>query len=273
MTRTLKIIFLVLFVICTLLFVTFFIIEKLNTDDSVPVLTVPADELTLSVNCTEEELLRGVAAYDEKDGDLTSRVIVESVSRFTEPGVSKVTYAVCDSDNHVTSRTVVLRYSDYTPPRITMSRSLCYGLNDLVNVSSVINAVDVFDGSLRKEIQLASPDYQSSTLGIFTINVSVSNSKGDYIEYDIPLYVEAREANAPSIVLEQYLIYIRKGESVDPMQYVKSVTDAYREDISQTLEIKSELDSSEPGLYSIHYFAEDKLMRRTHTVLTVIVEE
>lgn len=273
MIRTLKIVFVILFVICTLLFATFFIIEKINTDDSVPVLNVPADELCLSVKCTEEDLLNGVTAYDEKDGDLTDRVIVESVSRFTKQGVSKVTYAVCDSDNHVTSRSVTLRYTDYIPPRITMSRSLCYGLNDIVNVSAVINAVDVFDGSLKKEIQLSSPDYLNNTLGVFTINVAVSNSKGDFVEYDMPIYVEGVEANAPSIVLEQYLVYIRKGETLDPLQYVKSVTDAYKEDVSRTLVIESQLDSSKPGLYTIHYYAEDKIMRRAHTVLTVIVEE
>lgn len=273
MARILKLAFVILFIVCTVLFVTFFVIEKLNTDNSVPVITVPAEELRLSVKCTEEDLLKGVAAYDEKDGDLTSRVIVESVSRFTEPGVSKVTYAVCDSNNHVSSRSVVLRYTDYTPPRITMKRSLCYGLHDQVNVAAVISAEDVFDGNLKKEIQLSSPDFVSGMLGVFTVTVSVTNSKGDDIVYDLPLYVEDTEQNAPSIVLTEYLIYIRKGETVDPMKYVASVTDAYREDISQTLMVESKVDSSTPGVYSIHYYAEDKIMRRAHTVLNVIVEE
>ena len=69
MARILKLAFVILFIVCTMLFVTFFVIEKLNTDNSVPVITVPAEELRLSVKCTEEDLLKGVAAYDEKGSE------------------------------------------------------------------------------------------------------------------------------------------------------------------------------------------------------------
>lgn len=273
MVRILKIAFVALFVVCTVLFAVFFIKEKAGTDNTYPVINVPADNIELSVKCTQGELLKGVTAYDEKDGDLTDRVIVESVSRFIEPGVSKVTYAVCDSNNHVTSRTVLLHYTDYTPPRIHMTRSLCFGLYDHVDVSSVISAEDAFDGDLKKELQLSSADYVTGTLGVFTINVSATNSRGDYINYDLPMYVESVEQNAPSIVLTEYVTYVRKGDSVDPMEYVGSVTDAYREDVSDSLEIVSEVDTAQPGLYAVHYYAEDKLERRAHVMLIVIVEE
>ena len=43
-------------------------------------------------------------------------VIVESVSRFTDKGVCKVTYAVCDSDNHIAKATRKIIYTDYVSP-------------------------------------------------------------------------------------------------------------------------------------------------------------
>ena len=82
-----------------------------STDTSEPVISFDEDTVRLPVTATEEDLLSGVTAYDQKDGDLTSRVIVESISNFSEPGVSTVTYAVVDGDNHAVK-------AHRTPPHI-----------------------------------------------------------------------------------------------------------------------------------------------------------
>ena len=66
---------------------------------------------------SEERLLEGVTAYDGKDGDLTSKVFVESISNFVEPGVSNVTYVVYDADRHAAKASRKVVYLDYTPPR------------------------------------------------------------------------------------------------------------------------------------------------------------
>ena len=103
--RALRWIVSVLFVVSTVLFTVFYIGEKMTTDHTIPVITVEGELIEVSFNATEEELLQGVTAYDEKDKDLTDRIIVESVSRFFEDGMCKVVYAVCDNDNNVANAT------------------------------------------------------------------------------------------------------------------------------------------------------------------------
>ena len=111
--KLLRIGVLVLFVIVSAVFGWMFIDEKLNADKTVPVITIESELLEVSLEADNEELLKGVSAYDEKDKDITDRIIVESVSNFIDDGVCKVTYAVCDNDNHVAKKTRKIKYKDY----------------------------------------------------------------------------------------------------------------------------------------------------------------
>ena len=105
-------------VLCALsicLYAIFFIREK-SQDKTYPVISIDEEIIDVSIKVTDEELLKGVTARDAKDGDITSKIIIESVSDFIEHGVSIVTYSVCDNDNHATSATRKIRYTDYTEP-------------------------------------------------------------------------------------------------------------------------------------------------------------
>jgi CTP:phosphocholine cytidylyltransferase-like protein len=103
--KILRVVAILLFVVTTALYVYFSVTEKLKTDNTVPVITLEEDVLEVGINATNAELLKGVTAFDEKDGDITDRVIVESLSNFIEPGLCRITYAVCDSNNHVATAT------------------------------------------------------------------------------------------------------------------------------------------------------------------------
>ena len=78
---------LLLFLAVLAMFVVFSVIDKLTTDHSVPVITLETEELEISVKDKKDVLLRGVTAYDKKDGDISDKVLVESVSKFITPGV------------------------------------------------------------------------------------------------------------------------------------------------------------------------------------------
>ena len=87
-----------------------FLREAAAKDDAAPVIVCSSSEIHVSVDASEEELLFGVTAMDAEDGDITSSVVIESISSFVEPGKSIITYAAFDSHNHVAtaSRTLLL---------------------------------------------------------------------------------------------------------------------------------------------------------------------
>lgn len=273
MNRILKIIFLIVFAIVAAAFVFFRVNEKIKTDNTYPVITAENEMLTLSVNSSQEDMLKGVTAYDEKDGDLTDKVIVETISKFIQPNVCKITYAVCDSDNHVSSLTSKIKYTDYTKPKFSMNRSLCYSVNDNIRISSVFNAKDVIDGDVTREIKITSDDYKSGSQGEFKINVKLTNSKNDTVSMDLPLFVEQVDQYAPKIELKNYLIYVPKGAKIKPADYIKSARDISGKNLIKSVKIESGLNTSENGVYSVHYYLKDSQSRSAHTILTVVVGE
>ena len=150
----------VLFIVTLITFSFFFVFKKKNEDKTIPEITIETDFIEVKCSATDEDFLKGVKATDEKDGDLTGEVIVESVSRFIQPGICEVTYAVCDSDNHVAHATRKVRYIDYEAPRFKLKNSLCFSLYENANLSSYISAVDSIEGDISGNIVITSPDFK-----------------------------------------------------------------------------------------------------------------
>ncbi len=271
MMRLFRLAITLLFFATTVVFCWTWFQARIRTDHTRPSITIEGDLIEVSLQPTKEELLRGVTAFDQKDGDLTEHVIVESISKFTEPGICKVYYAVCDADDHVASATRRIRYKNYVTPEFTMNRSLCFSQMETVNVAEVIGAADVIDGDISKNVIITSTDFEYGTIGSYLVTAEVTNSKGEKISLKVPLIVEERNINAPEILLSSYLLYVNPGTPVDPMRYFVSAKDSYEKDLSEALYVESNYNAAVPGVYSMHYYAVDELGRRGHTILTVVV--
>lgn len=271
--RILRLATVALFTVTFLVFSVFFTVKKISTDKTYPVIEISEGVLEVDVNVTEEELLKGVTAFDKKDGDISSDVVVESVSRFIKGTECVVTYAVSDSDNHVAKSTRNIRYKNYTPPEFVMSNSLVYSLGDTVNILGSVGARDVIDGNISDKVVISATDYNDNSEGVYSVSLQVMNSKGDASYLDMPIYIENISLLAPKIELSEYLIYVKKGQKVDFNSYVSRISfqNGVAEDAS--LRISTDCNFDVPGTYSVHYYATRAEGHQGHTVLTVIVEE
>lgn len=77
----------------------------LNLDRTAPTISF-ADENSRKIyseRMSEEELLEGVSAFDDVDGDVTDSLLVEKISE-TSDGNVIVTYVVLDSSNNVAKK-------------------------------------------------------------------------------------------------------------------------------------------------------------------------
>ena len=262
----------VAFIITTALFVVVYVGEKMTTDDTVPVITVEDEIIEVGFNANDEELLQGITAYDEKDKDLTDKVIVESVSKFIEPGVCKVVYAVCDNDNNVANATRKIKYKNYESPKFFVHESLCYSIYDRINISEAITAEDCIDGDISRSIIVTSDDFAGSVAGVFNIDISVINSKGDTSMLKLPLVIEDRSLSAPTIKLSEYLVYAEKGKEIDFSSFIVSIETKKEEEIPlKSVRIETNANVSEEGVYSVHYYVTDSTGAQGHSILNVIV--
>ena len=260
-----------IFVVMTAVFGYTYIINYMSTDTTYPIIHLEDDVLEISVNADASEFLDGVTARDGKDGDISDKVIVESVSKFIKPGICKVTYAVCDADNHVATAVRKVKYTDYKSPQYVLNESLCYSVYEAINFKDAISVSDCFDGDLSNSMILTSNDYTGSAEGVFTIDATVTSSRGDTVDISFPFIVENRSLTAPQIELSQYLLYTKKGKTVDPEQFIVSATDNKDEDITEDITIDTNLDVNKKGTYLIHYYAVAERGERGHSVLIVVV--
>lgn len=275
MVKLLRRLTLVLFILVLAAFIAFSIVEKLTTDTTMPYITVDSDVIEISVKDKKEILLSGVTAYDGKDGDISDRVLIESMSKFIEPGVCSVTYAVSDSDKHVAKQTRTVRYTDYTPPEFYMKRALVYGVDEALDIRAAVGARDSIDGDISDRVSIVTTDYVKNTIGVFTVSLQVSNSMGDTIYLDVTVHVEGNETMAPQIQLKKSLIYIKKGEEPNFEDYLGDVTVngvLMKKDEIQLL-ISTNFDSEETGTYNVHYYISTNEGYEGHSILTVVVEE
>lgn len=270
--RIMRVAIVILFVLTSIAFAGVYVHQKSTLDNTLPQITLDTDYIEVSCNATNEDFLKGVTATDKKDGDLTDKVIVESVSRFIEPGVCEVKYAVCDSNNHVARATRRVRYKDYEAPKFTLDASLCFSLYETINISSFIGAVDSIEGDVSENVVITSPDYTSAVSGIFSLELSVSNKKGDTSTLSIPLIMEDRPLSAPVIELEEYLVYVDKGQSFNFEDNIVAATDRNDKDLTEDVVIDDNVNFSESGTYTVHYFVTDKNEAEGHAVLIVVVE-
>lgn len=273
--KILRLVTVALFSVTLLVFLIFFSVSNLGTDKTYPVIEIAEGVLEVSVNVTEEELLKDVKAFDKKDGDISSEIVVESISRFIEGSECIVTYAVSDSDNHVAKNTRSIRYKDYSPPKFVMSDSLVYSLGEEINILGSIGARDVIDGNISDKVVIAATDFNDNAAGVYSLSIQVMNTKGAASYLDLPIYVENISLLAPEIELSDYLIYVKKGHAVDFNSYVSKITYQKGEVNDASLKISTDCNFNVPGIYSVHYYATrpgaDE--HTGHNVLTVIIEE
>lgn len=249
-----------------------FYVKEQQKDTTYPEITIDGEIIDISLKMTEQELFKGVTAYDEKDGDITDKLIVESVSKFIEEGVCVVTYSVCDDDNHATSATRKIRFVDYTDPVFVIKQSLVFGLGEKINLAAYIGAYDCIDGDISDRVIITATDYNTNEEGVFNISLKATNSMGDSIYMELPVYIEERSYSAPQIELSDYIVYAKAGEEIDLREYIISAIDK-EDQAGMKVLIDTNYKPNVPGVYEAHYETTDSDGKEGHAVLTIIVQE
>lgn len=271
--KLLRVVTLALTALTVVVFVIVFVASTIAKDRSIPEIKVPDSMLEVSVEAKEVDLLKDVTAFDKKDGDITDRLLVESISRFSETGYCKVTYAVCDYDNHVSTATRQIHYTDYKPPKFKVNRSPVFSIYKEIDTNGLVGATDCLDGDISQNVLIYSPDFKDGEEGEFTIQATVTNSKGDTAEINLPMIVEKTPRNAPVINLDKYLVYLKKGsDSPDWLKYVRETVDSTGIDADLSINVNPGVNMDKKGIYTVDYYGTDSNGITGHTAMIVYVD-
>ena len=246
--------------------------EKTTADHTIPRLVIETPELEVNVGDRKEDLMKGVTAWDEKDGDLTDKVLVEAVSPFVEKGVSTITYAVADSDSHVVKGSRTIRFRDYYSPTFYLKSPLIFSLEEQVNIRELIGAVDCVQGDITDRVVITATNYVPGQPGSYAVTVQVSNQLGDRVYLTLPIVVEEQSQYEPEISLQVGMTYVKRGETPDFRSYLMEVIDRGVPMTGYDLRISTDFDPDVPGVYTVHYYVTNDAGYEGHSMLIAVVE-
>lgn len=250
------------------------VLSKTVKDHTPPVITSDRDVLELSVKDDRSKLLTGLTATDDRDGDLTSEILVGTHSRFISEGVCDITYLVFDANKNVGKFTRRTKYTDYTEPVFSLKEPLMFKSGDTVSMFTKISLTDCLDGDISSKVKIVVNDVDNSKLGTYYVTFEASNSYADVVNRKLPVNIVNDTADSPHIELTDYLIYVNVGDTVQPQKYIKSVTDKYDSNIgSDKVKINSMVDTKTPGVHQVAYSYTDSRGLTGHSFLIVIVRE
>ncbi len=243
-----------------------------KTNGTYPSITSDRKVIEVSI-IDKDKLFEGLSAHDDKDGDLTDKILIENVSKFLEKGVCNITYAVCDSDNNVSKLTRKVKYTDYESPRFQIDHEPQFYIGSTINMEDFIKCYCLIDGDISNKIKYDIGNLTTNVPGVYTVNAKVTNSKGDVVDLSFEVVVRERNVKTPKIKLESYVLYVNTGEEVNPKDYIQSVTgiDGLFLDISH-VNIYSDLDTSKPGEYKIYYSVSEGAETYTTSMVCVVEE-
>lgn len=264
--RRLRLLLLIFFLVVFAVFMATNIHEYLTSDYTAPAIDAQEDVIYLSVNDSDDELLRGMTATDNLDGDVTDGLVVVSKSKFIARATRNVNYAAFDENNNVGTYTRKLVYTDYHPPRFVITEPLRFVAgNSTYNYLRYVRALDCLDGNITAQIKITFGEKEtvSESVSEQKIHLQVTNSAGDSSVLVLTVSFEDFERySEASPALTDYVVYIKQGEKPDYRVYLNGVwmagkTRSYSDlsvDQDKDIEIDdSKVDYDTPGVYIVTY--------------------
>jgi hypothetical protein len=281
-------IWMIFVIIVVLAFAGFYGMKMMKEDSSGPVIVGGKDQIEVSIHDGDEVLLAGITASDKKDGDVTSSLIVESISNFYGDDTRTATIVAFDSDHHISKVEREISYTDYTKPRFELTGSLRFRAGEQVNIENIVKATDCLDGDLSNKVKIhMETSINNRMIGFYKVEYEVSNSAGDVVTLPIDVEIYEPYNNEVQLNLTKYLVYyegkdidymsllknVRKGnldyvfgnvqETETPVEEVDTVTETEEPEevinasqiISKNrVRIDEQVDENTPGVYPVYYY-------------------
>ena len=225
--RRFRLLLIVFFLVVFAVFMASSIHEYLTSDSIVPVISAESDVLYLSVNDGEQELLQGMTAMDNLDGDVTNGLVVVSKSKFISKATRNVNYAAFDANNNVGTYVRKLVYTDYHSPRFVIDEPLRFVAgNSSYDYLGHVSAIDCLDGNISTQIKITQGDTETASDAVSEqkINIQVTNSAGDTSTLSLVASFEDFDTySKASPALTDYVIYVRPGEKPNLRSYLDGI--------------------------------------------------
>lgn len=206
------------------------VVIYIGKDRNGPEITVPQEELTYVAGSDTSALLNGVTAVDDRDGDVTSTVTVESIIPNEDQTGASVVYVAKDSQNNVTKAARLISY-----------------------------AADAGQAAAQEAEAAAQQAAQEAAAADQTAASGEDAQTADDGAAQNEAAIAALPAESPRFYLTQYSVEVERGAELNRLGYVQDITDDKdsRDELYQGIQISGEVDTNTPGEYMLEYYVVD----------------
>lgn len=222
---------------------------KLTEDHQPPEILIQDSDMTYTEGESFDALLEGVTATDNRDGDVTDSLVVENVYPVPDTATAQVVYVARDDSNNIAKA----------------SRTVSYVSGD----GTEANAADEEASSETEGTEKTDAESSQTQTPTATATPTPTEEPEDEEDEELP-------EGSPRITLTTDAVTIEQGESINRIEYVKSIEDDKDEknDLWRSIQIAGdEFDPDTPGTYEqIYYVIDSDGNRSNEATLTITVE-
>lgn len=269
--KNLRILIIIFFCVTAAGFAVYKVRDLAVKDTGAPVITSDTETIQVSIKADDDQMLQGLHAEDDRDGDVTDSLVVVSHTKFFAKGKFRVNYAAFDKKGNVGTYTRVLEYTDYTSPQFSVISPFRYKENEgNLQLLSKVKAEDCLEGDISGLIKLKYDEGSYVNIdeeGKAGVTFQVTNSCGDTVQLPVQLeFLDEEIWSLPYPILSEYLVYTPVNTEVDYAEYLTGVnvggSELLFEDAKtgkdygyfrKNVSIDPQVDYSNPGIYPVVY--------------------
>ena len=236
--------------------------------DDIPPTIIPNGDSFMTVECGVPFSDPGATATDERDGDITDRIItIGGVDEFT-PGMYTVTYRVNDNAGNIDTATRTVTVVDTTPPTITLLGGTAITMEcGSPFVDPGASANDTCAGDLSGSVRITGA-VPANTPGTHTLTYAAEDGAGN--RATATRTVTVVDHSAPSLnLLGSETVALAVGEVFAEPGF--TATDACEGDLTARVVVTGDLDVNTTGTYTLQYSVTDAAGHTDTETRTVVV--
>lgn len=230
-----------------------------SMDRKAPVISFPDGTAAYTDGETDDQLLQGVTAKDDKDGDVTKSLRVTSIIVASDGKSVTVSYAAEDKSHNVATEKRTMTYGGAKTGVIESS-----GIRETAETAAPADTAA--ESGAESVAESAATSSTAATESADQESAAAAQEEAD---------IAALPAGDPSIRLTQHYVTLAKGDTFDYRPYIASVSDDTDSETTlwQHINVSGKPDMNTPGTYQVIYTVSDKSGNTSNSaVLNVTVQ-
>lgn len=211
---------------------------KIRADRKGPEITYSKERLIYTDGMTNAELLDGVKAHDEVEGDVTDALAVETVFTISDTE-AVVVYVAKDSKNNITKVQRTIEYDN--------------------SAKAAEVAEETVAEAEAKPVEEAPAEPVEEVPAEPTPTPTPELTPEELARQEQEATATAMPPQNPRMYLTEYLVKVPVGTSVDQLSYVKDITDDVDDkfELWKKIQITGTLNTAAAGTYELTYYVVD----------------